>query len=65
MGAGIDETNLPLLHRWMQDLLSLYLAGKIKPHIDRVFPLAAAAQAHHYVQDRLNRGKVLLGVEAR
>jgi NADPH:quinone reductase-like Zn-dependent oxidoreductase len=63
MGAGIDEGNDALVHGWMARLLDLYLAGKIKPHVDRVFPLQDAAQAHHYVQDRLNRGKVLLGVE--
>ena len=44
MGAGIDEGNVALIHGWMQSILDLYLAGKIKPHIDRVFPLAAAAR---------------------
>ena len=34
--------------------------GKIKPLIDKIFPFREAAQAHAYIQDRKNFGKVLL-----
>ena len=34
--------------------------GVAKPIVDRVFPFAEAAAAHHYIQDRKNFGKVLL-----
>ncbi len=50
----------PVLKGWMDEIFSLYSAGKIKPHVGRVFPLAEAAQAHHYIHDRQNVGKVLL-----
>jgi NADPH:quinone reductase-like Zn-dependent oxidoreductase len=41
-------------------LLRLYEEGKIKPHVDRTFPFAEAAAAHHYIHDRKALGKVLL-----
>jgi NADPH:quinone reductase-like Zn-dependent oxidoreductase len=44
----------------MDSLLELWASGVVKPHVDKVFPFAEAAAAHHYVQDRKNIGKVLL-----
>jgi NADPH2:quinone reductase len=35
-------------------------AGKIKPEIYKTFPLAQAADAHRYLEDRQTKGKVLL-----
>lgn len=37
-------------------------SGRLAPIIDRVFPLAEAAQAHRYVEERRNFGKVVLQV---
>ena len=34
--------------------------GKINPYVDKVFPANQVADAHHYIQDRKNIGKVLL-----
>lgn len=45
---------------WMAEMLQLYTAGKIKPHIGARFPLADAAAAHHFIHERKNIGKVLL-----
>jgi NADPH:quinone reductase-like Zn-dependent oxidoreductase len=45
---------------WAEHLLELWGQGIVKPHIDKVFPFADAAAAHHYIQDRRNVGKVLL-----
>lgn len=53
-----DETDL--LQTWMQQIVNWYDEALFRPHIDRTFPLAEAAEAHHYVQDRRNLGKVLL-----
>jgi len=50
----------PLFRRWITHLLTLCAEGAITPHIDRVFPLAGAADAHRYLHQRLNTGKVLL-----
>jgi NADPH:quinone reductase-like Zn-dependent oxidoreductase len=46
--------------RWAEQLLNLWTQGAIKPKIARTFPFAEAPQAHHFVQDRRNIGKVLL-----
>jgi len=45
---------------WAGDLLDLWAKGVVRPHIDKTFPFAEAAAAHHYIQDRRNLGKVLL-----
>ena len=45
---------------WMTRLLDWAGEGLIRPHVDRVFALTDAPRAHHYLQDRRNRGKVLL-----
>ena len=45
---------------WMERLLALYEEGVVRPIVDRSFPLERAAEAHHYLQDRKNFGKVLL-----
>lgn len=41
-------------------ILDLVAAGKLKPVIDRVFPLSEAAAAHRYLGGRNQFGKVLL-----
>ena len=56
-------------HLWDQDammrpqiaaLLRYAAAGRIKPRVDRAFPLADAAAAHRFIQERKNIGKVVL-----
>ncbi len=49
-----------MLRGWMEEVLRWYGEGKIRPCVDRVFPLAEAGAAHQYIQDRKNIGKVLL-----
>jgi synaptic vesicle membrane protein VAT-1 len=50
----------PLFRRWLDHLIDLCEHGSISPHIDRVFPLEAANEAHRYLHERRNVGKVLL-----
>jgi NADPH:quinone reductase-like Zn-dependent oxidoreductase len=42
-----------LLLKWLDD-------GIISPKVDTIFPLEKAAEAHQYISDRKNFGKVLL-----
>lgn len=49
-----------LLRQAMEALLQLYQQGQISPVIAQTFPLAEAAAAHRYLQERRNIGKVLL-----
>jgi len=51
----------PEMHREpMQELLGLVQADKVKPIVDRTFPLKNAAAAHQNLADRRTMGKVLL-----
>jgi len=45
---------------WLDQLMSLWEQGAIKPKIARTFPFDEAPVAHHFIQDRKNIGKVLL-----
>jgi NADPH:quinone reductase-like Zn-dependent oxidoreductase len=44
----------------MQQIIELLEEGVLDPVVDTTFPLEEAARAHHYIQDRKNRGKVVL-----
>jgi NADPH:quinone reductase-like Zn-dependent oxidoreductase len=45
---------------WMNQLIQLWEQGAVKPRIARTFSFSEAAEAHHFIQDRGNLGKVLL-----
>ncbi len=45
---------------WAEQLFALWAQGIIKPKIAASFRFEEAAQAHHFIQDRKNIGKVLL-----
>ena len=40
----------------------LLVAGKMRPVVDRIFPIVAADAAHAHVKANRNRGKVILEV---
>lgn len=44
------------------DVLALFRLGKLKPVVDKVYPLEQAAEAHRYLEDRKVFGKVVLRV---
>lgn len=46
--------------RELKDLCALFEEGKLKPVVDKVFPLAEAAEAHRYLEGRRQFGKVVL-----
>lgn len=46
----------------LQTVLKLVEQGKLRPVVDRVFPLAEAASAHAYLEQREQFGKVVLKV---
>lgn len=51
---------IPRLRGWFDALIDLYREGVARPVVDRSFSFNRAAEAHHYIQDRKNTGKVLL-----
>ncbi len=48
------------INRWIEELVALYEQGVVKPRIAETFSLADASEAHRYIQDRKNFGKVVL-----
>ncbi len=44
----------------MERLIALAAEGKLKPVIDREFPLEQAAEAHRIIEARETFGKVIL-----
>ncbi|MBI3801674.1 MAG: NAD(P)H-quinone oxidoreductase [Deltaproteobacteria bacterium] len=53
---------IAITQRFRAKWLPLLAAGRIKPVIDRVFPLAQAADAHRYMEENRNFGKIILEV---
>ena len=49
-------------HKELLEVLRLVEAGKLRPVVDRVFPLKEAAAAQQYMLDRKNFGKIVLKV---
>ena len=48
----------------LEDLARLAVRGELKVHVDVIFPLAEAAEAHRHMEGRRNRGKVILETRA-
>jgi len=62
--AGVNLGTLwhrhDMLSQHLASLLDAYERGHIAPQIDATFPFAQAAQAHLRIENRENRGKILL-----
>ena len=63
VNLGRMQVRGPLLRAELDEIFRMYAAGKIKPVIGKTFPLAEAAAAHTYIQERKNIGKVILTVK--
>jgi NADPH:quinone reductase-like Zn-dependent oxidoreductase len=61
MGHLWNEVELMAHH--LDAVLAMVEAGKLKAHVDKVFPLEQAGEAHAWIQARKNVGKVLLNCE--
>ena len=48
------------LSGWMHEILKGVEQGWIRPHVDRAFPFEQASEAHAYIEERRNIGKVVL-----
>ena len=59
--AGFPRA-LDLTRQFRDRIWPLLTAGKITPVVDRVFPITAAGEAHQYVRENRNIGKVILEV---
>lgn len=50
----------PKIRQWMNEILKGVSEGWITPHVDCTFSFEQAAEAHQYIENRKNKGKVLL-----
>jgi len=57
---GHYTADRPELLERVNDLFNWTAADKLKVRIDRTFPLAEAAEAHRYLEERKSKGKILL-----
>lgn len=60
---GRMEGRESVMRREMEEIFRMYAAGQIKPVVGKTFPLEKAADAHRYIHNRSNIGKVVLTVE--
>lgn len=51
---------MPKIQDWMKEIVAGVDAGWVRPHVDRSFPFESVAQAHAWIEDRRNLGKVVL-----
>jgi NADPH:quinone reductase-like Zn-dependent oxidoreductase len=49
-----------MIAAWMQILLQGVADGWLRPHVDKAFPFTKAGDAHTYIEERKNIGKVVL-----
>ena len=54
------EEKISITRKFKARFWPLLKAGKMQPVIDRVFPITAAQEAHEYVRQNRNTGKVIL-----
>ena len=61
---GLNVAHLWEERRPLQSLMELILeeltAGRLQPIVSKTFPLERAADAHRFIQNRANSGKVVL-----
>ncbi len=58
LGRLWDQVDM--MNVWINQIINWYDEVLFRPKIDRTFPFNKAADAHQYIQDRKNIGKVLL-----
>ncbi|TRV77709.1 zinc-binding dehydrogenase [Streptomyces sp. 130] len=60
--AHIARTRPALYAQWIAELWALHAEGSLRPAVHAAHPLADAALAHAAIENRANRGKVVLVV---
>ena len=58
------EQKVAVTRRFSREVLPLFTDGRLRPVIDRRFPLAQIAEAHAYMEANANVGKVIVDVGA-
>jgi putative PIG3 family NAD(P)H quinone oxidoreductase len=58
-GRSLEE-KADVTRRFVDEVVPLLAAGKVRPNLDRVFPAAEIQQAHRYLESNESFGKVVL-----
>lgn len=58
------EEKVAITHAFQERFRPAFLTGKLKPVIDTTFPIENAQDAHRYMRENRNSGKVVLMVGA-
>ncbi len=66
--SGADRNNLTFSTNLKEslrgvDFVQAFATGQLAPLVDRVFPLAQAAEAHRYMEASGNLGKIVLTID--
>ena len=56
------EEKIEVTNQFKRHVLPLIVQGKVRPVVDRVFPLEQVADAHRYMESNANFGKIVLSV---
>ncbi|MDI3499990.1 MAG: NADPH:quinone reductase [Synergistaceae bacterium] len=56
------EQKIALTQRFRKEILPLFESSRLKPIVDTAFPLERAAEAHRYMEENRNFGKIVLAV---
>lgn len=56
------EQKMALTQKFAKQMSPLFADGRLKPIIDRSFKLEEVAQAHRYMEDNSNFGKIVLKI---
>lgn len=62
--GGLMKADPDMARRLTQELVELIAAGKIRPHVSAVYPLARAADALRDLMSRKATGKIVVNMEA-
>ena len=57
------EEKIALTQQFTRQVLPLLASGRVRPIVDRTFPLDEAAAAHAYMEANLNFGKIVLTMD--
>ncbi len=62
MRSRSDDEKRTIADQVRTDLLPLFASGRLQPVVDRVFALEEVAEAHQYMEENRNTGKIVLRV---
>jgi NADPH:quinone reductase-like Zn-dependent oxidoreductase len=57
------EEKIALVQTFSHRALPLFASGRLRPWLDRIYPIRSVAQAHARMESNANLGKIVLSIE--